>query len=99
MAPLNKAEVLRQEQMNSSAVHLVETVPRTTRFYVVGKKIIDVFGALLGIVLSSPVILILAILIKLEDPKGPVIFRQVRIGRFGKPFIIYKLRSMVVNAE
>lgn len=98
MAPLNKAEVLRQEQMNSAA-HLVETVPRTTRIYGVGKKIIDFVGALVGIVLSSPVILILAILIKLEDPKGPVFFKQVRIGRYGNPFIIYKLRSMIVNAE
>lgn len=62
------------------------------------KRIIDIFGSLMGITLLSPIILITAIAIKLES-KGPLIFAQERIGYFGKPFKMYKFRSMIENAE
>ena len=62
------------------------------------KRWCDFFGALLGLILASPLFLICYIMIKREDD-GPVIYRQERIGRFGRPFVIYKFRSMVVNAE
>lgn len=48
--------------------------------------------------LLSPVLLTLAILIKHED-RGPVFYRGIRVGRYGKPFRIFKFRTMVVNAE
>ena len=51
-----------------------------------------------GFVVVSPVLLAIAILIKKEDG-GPVFFRGVRVGRFGKPFRIFKFRTMVLNAE
>lgn len=62
------------------------------------KRLIDVIGSILAIVLFSPVFIVLAILIKLES-KGSVLYQQERIGKFGKPFMIYKLRSMVNDAE
>lgn len=69
------------------------------RGYLVTKRAIDVIGSFVGLVLLSPLFLIVALLIKLEDPKGKVIFRQVRVGKNGKEFNIYKFRSMVSNAE
>lgn len=62
------------------------------------KRLIDVFGSVLAIILVSPVFIVLAVLIKFES-KGPVLYQQERIGKFGKPFMIYKLRSMVNDAE
>lgn len=62
------------------------------------KRLIDVLGSVLAIILFFPVFVILAIAIKLES-KGPILYKQERIGKFGKPFMIYKLRSMVNDAE
>jgi len=62
------------------------------------KRIIDIFGSLVGIIVFSPVMLITAIAIKL-DSKGPVIFKQIRAGINGKPFKMFKFRSMCVDAE
>jgi lipopolysaccharide/colanic/teichoic acid biosynthesis glycosyltransferase len=62
------------------------------------KRAMDVVGALVGIPLSAPLMLVAAILIKL-DSRGPVLFVQERVGKDGRPFRMYKLRSMVANAE
>src|ERR1043166_3709833 len=62
------------------------------------KRGLDVVAASLGLVILSPLGLLLGLLIKLGD-RGPVFFGQTRIGQFGKPFRIWKFRSMVVNAE
>ena len=66
--------------------------------YRFSKRTIDVIFSFLGLILLSPILLIVAILIKLES-KGPVIFSQKRVGLNGKEFNMYKFRSMVVNAE
>lgn len=68
-------------------------------FYNVAKRVIDVTGALFGLLLLSPVLATVAVLIKLDDPKSPVLFSQTRIGKHGKPFRMYKFRSMVPDAE
>ncbi len=62
------------------------------------KRLLDIVGALLGIMLFGPVMIAIAIAIKLTSP-GPVLFRQQRGGLGGKPFTVYKFRTMVVNAE
>ena len=62
------------------------------------KRAFGFFFALLGLIVTSPIMLIIAILIKLESP-GPVIFKQPRIGKDGKVFEFYKFRSMCNNAE
>lgn len=67
-------------------------------FYRAVKRFLDVTASFLGLVLLSPLMLAVSILIKI-DSRGPVIFRQKRIGRNGKGFEIYKFRSMCVGAE
>ena len=62
------------------------------------KKLIDVFFSLTGAVLLSPFLLYIAIRVMLSS-KGPIIYSQERIGYKGKPFLMYKFRSMHVNAE
>jgi len=66
--------------------------------YSIFKRMLDIFGAIMGIALLSPVLLVVSILIKLES-KGKVLFSQKRVGLNGKEFKIYKFRSMVENAE
>ena len=66
--------------------------------YLVIKRIIDIIFSVLGLIILIPVFLIISIAIKIES-KGPVIFKQKRIGKDGKVFEIYKFRSMVVGAE
>ena len=60
------------------------------------KRSIDIFGALVAIILFSPIMLISAILVKTTS-KGPLIFRQERVGLHNKPFYMYKFRSMAVQ--
>jgi lipopolysaccharide/colanic/teichoic acid biosynthesis glycosyltransferase len=62
------------------------------------KRAFDFFSSLIGLILVSPILLTIAILIKREDG-GPVFYRGVRVGRYGKPFRIFKFRTMVLNAE
>lgn len=62
------------------------------------KRLIDLFGSLIGSIIISPILIIIAILIKLTS-KGPVFFKQERLGKDGKIFKILKFRTMVVNAE
>jgi exopolysaccharide biosynthesis polyprenyl glycosylphosphotransferase len=69
-----------------------------SRWQVVTKRVLDTILAGIGLVLAAPVLLACALAIKLHD-RGPVFFRQERVGRDGKTFTIYKLRTMVVDAE
>jgi exopolysaccharide biosynthesis polyprenyl glycosylphosphotransferase len=62
------------------------------------KRIFDFCGALIGFVLCAPPMVVIGLLIKLDSP-GPVFFRQERAGRYGKPFRMWKFRTMVVGAE
>lgn len=62
------------------------------------KRIIDVFGSLVCIIVFSPVFIVAPILIRL-DSKGPVFFKQKRVGKDGIYFVAYKFRSMVYNAD
>lgn len=66
--------------------------------YSIFKRTMDIVGSIIGVILLSPVFLIVAILIKL-DSKGKVLFSQRRVGLNGKEFEIYKFRSMVEDAE
>jgi exopolysaccharide biosynthesis polyprenyl glycosylphosphotransferase len=63
------------------------------------KRLFDFMAALTGLALIAPLLLIAALFIKLEDPKGPVFFSQTRIGKNGRTFKMYKFRSMVTDAE
>src|SRR6185295_1293812 len=62
------------------------------------KRAFDVGVSLIAIILLSPVVLVLVAIIKISSP-GPTFYRGIRIGLHGVPFRIFKLRTMVVNAE
>ena len=62
------------------------------------KRLFDIFFASVGLILTSPLLVLLGALVKMHDG-GPVLFRQQRVGRGGVFFWIYKFRTMVVNAE
>jgi len=64
----------------------------------VAKRLFDICASLLLLVLAAPLIAVTALIVKLES-KGPAFFRQSRVGRYGEPFDIVKLRSMRVDAE
>ena len=71
---------------------------RSNVLYEVIKRIIDIVASFTGLIVLSPLMLVVSILIKLES-KGEVIFKQKRVGLNGKEFYMYKFRSMVINAE
>lgn len=62
------------------------------------KRLFDIVAAICGIVILSPLMIIIAVLIKGED-HGPIFYKQVRVGKNGKTFKMYKFRSMFVNAD
>ncbi len=62
------------------------------------KRLFDIVFSALGLVVGSLILLVVAIIIKISSP-GPVLFRQTRVGRYGRSFRIMKFRTMVVNAE
>jgi lipopolysaccharide/colanic/teichoic acid biosynthesis glycosyltransferase len=62
------------------------------------KRMIDMFGSLFGLIILSPLFLGVAVAIKL-DSKGPIFFKQTRLGLYGRKFKIYKFRTMCQNAE
>ncbi|MGX7202991.1 sugar transferase [Enterococcus plantarum] len=68
-------------------------------FFRLFKRIVDILGSACGLILLSPVFLVVAFLIRLEDPSGPVVFSQKRVGKQGRLFTMYKFRSMCVDAE
>ena len=95
-------QILRfDEKIDESAIaiDLSDIARNESTFYLISKRVIDIVGSLCGIILLSPIFLIVAILIKLEDPKGKIFFSQERNGQYPKTFKMYKFRSMVHNAE
>ncbi len=92
-------QMFKLDEEIGGEVALSDLASEESLFYLISKRIIDIVGSLLGIILLSPLFLVVSILIKLEDPKGKVFFVQVRNGKYPKTFKMYKFRSMVHNAE
>ena len=76
----------------------IRYVPLTNTLNWVAKRIVDVVGSAVGLVLVSPIMLLTAIAVKVSSP-GPVIFKQERIGLHNKPFQMYKFRTMELQKE
>jgi len=76
---------------------IVESMSIVKPYYFV-KRVIDFVGSIIAFMVLSPFFLFAAIFIKIFS-KGPVFFRQTRVGQYGKPFEIYKFRTMKVDAE
>ncbi|XRG81165.1 sugar transferase [Rossellomorea sp. GAMAL-10_SWC] len=91
---------MRFEQSEYASQPLLsKEIVEKRRIYLITKRLMDLIGAIFGLLLVLPVFIVVAIFIKLEDPKGPVFFYQTRIGKNGKEFKMYKFRSMVTDAE
>ena len=82
---------------NAITIDLSNVANKASALYSISKRTMDIVSSLVGIILLSPLFLLVAILIKL-DSKGPIIFKQIRIGKNSKPFYIYKFRSMKIDA-
>ncbi|MCI9259592.1 MAG: sugar transferase [Romboutsia sp.] len=90
-----------EEEFDDSAISIeIEHLKiRNSVFYLFIKRVLDFIGALIGLILLSPIMVIVAIAIKLEDPNGNIIFGHMRVGKDGKMFPCLKFRSMFSNAE
>ena len=86
-----------EEEIDESAIaiELKHIKIKNSIFYLFTKRVIDFIGALVGLILLSPIMLIVAIAIKLEDPKGKVIFGHMRVGKDGNMFPCLKFRVNV----
>ncbi|QOW29942.1 sugar transferase [Bacillus cereus] len=74
-------------------------IRKPSGIYLCLKRVMDLSGAIVGLIIFSPIFLLISILYMIGDNKGPVFFKQIRMGKNGKEFYIYKFRSMIVNAE
>ena len=88
---------VRSLPMSGEAFLYLEPERRPT-WQLVAKRVLDAVGAALGVLILAPILLLVCLAIKLED-RGPALYRQVRIGLDGRPFVVYKLRSMVLDAD
>lgn len=86
------------DNMTDFRANDIGEVTRGTTFYLIVKRTIDILGALIGLVLLSPIFLIVAIAIKL-DSKGAIIFGHTRKGLHGKDIKVYKFRTMYENSQ
>lgn len=86
------------EYMRNDEVKKYYDILRRKRMSMVLKRGFDIITSLIMLILLSPVFLVVSIMIKL-DSKGPVMFRQVRVTKYGKEFRIFKFRTMVNNAQ
>ena len=89
---------LRSEEIDGIQLLGVESLPLTGYRNQVMKRCLDVVGALVGLAISAPLILLFGFLVYRESP-GPIFYRQLRQGRSGRLFYIIKIRSMHMNAE
>jgi lipopolysaccharide/colanic/teichoic acid biosynthesis glycosyltransferase len=83
-----------QESQDITEIDMQKSV-----FYLFFKRTFDILGAMFGLVIFSPIFLVIAFFIKLESKRGPIFFKQERVGKNGKVFYMYKFRSMVPDAE
>jgi O-antigen biosynthesis protein WbqP len=79
--------------VENEIVNDIDKLDNKHNLYNILKRLLDVIGAVCGIIVFSPLFIITSILIKLES-KGSVVFKQIRVGKDSKPFYIYKFRSM-----
>ena len=83
------------EDINGLSVINIRYVPLTNIANRIAKRTVDIIGSACGLIVLSPLLLLLAILVKTTS-KGPIIFKQERVGRHNKKFNMYKFRSMAV---
>lgn len=93
------SEYAKNNSIDTSSNDLTIEVENQKITYLISKRLLDIIGAIIGLIILSLVFFVVALLIKIEDPKGPIFFAQKRVGKNGKEFKMYKFRSMVTDAE
>jgi len=88
-----------REIVSDSLEHSTLEIRKPSGIYLCLKRVMDLIGAIVGLIVFSPIFLLISILYMIGNNKGPVFFKQIRMGKNGKEFYIYKFRSMIVNAE
>jgi len=86
------------EDLHGLPVIHIRRVPLNNTFNFVSKRIIDIIGGVIGLIIFSPVMILTALAVKCSSA-GPVIYNQERVGLHNKPFKMYKFRSMVVQSD
>jgi O-antigen biosynthesis protein WbqP len=92
-----KDKVMYDESSNIRILNAKKICKEETYMYKYIKRSFDILCSILGIILLSPVFILVSIIIKLES-RGTIIFKQLRAGKNSKPFYIYKFRSMKIDA-
>lgn len=87
-----------REPCKTETYYIEKQTPKGGRFYLALKRVFDFVMAFLSAIILALPILVIAVIIKI-DSKGPVFFCQDRLGKNGKPFVIYKFRTMHLDAE
>lgn len=88
--------------MNNNTLNENELITKQNEksiVYLSIKRTIDILFTIIGLIIAIPIFIIISIISFFENPKGPIFFKQKRIGEYGEIFYIYKFRSMVLNAE
>ena len=99
----NQWQKMDSINMNTSSIiavpiSLSSSNKKAKRYYFMAKRSFDIFTTTIALILLSPLFLTIALLIRL-DSKGPIFFSQLRVGKGGKEFKIWKFRSMYIDAE
>lgn len=87
-----------EETKEFDIIHIKQPSIKEKRLYLTAKRIFDFFFALIGLIILAIPMMIIALLIVIDSPGG-AIFKQERLGKNGKPFLIYKFRTMNSDAE
>jgi exopolysaccharide biosynthesis polyprenyl glycosylphosphotransferase len=89
---------LRMQTVSGVPLLGIEKIPLNSLPRQMVKRAVDIVGSIFGLIISGPIIFVLALLVRRESP-GPILYKQVRTGLHGRSFTIYKLRSMRADAE
>lgn len=93
-----KAEYIDSYNAEEIVQKLNYSLCKKSLIYDIYSRVLDICLSIIGLIIGIPLVIIFGILIKLED-KGPIIYKQERVGKYGKLFEVYKLRSMKIDAE
>lgn len=93
-----KVDVVKSfDQKNAQSIDLNKLNTKKVTFFF--KRFIDIIGSFFGLIIATIIIFFVAIAMKIDEPRGPIFFSQIRVGKSGKEFKMYKIRSMCIDAE
>jgi lipopolysaccharide/colanic/teichoic acid biosynthesis glycosyltransferase len=94
-----RSTVRQLQQYESIQEEHESIVPNTKLGYLISKRIIDIVFSLFALIITLPVSIATVVAIKIEKPRGGVIYKQIRVGKDGKLFTFFKFRSMIQNSD